>query len=363
MTINTPLIADAEVAARTAGCDTRRRQPGWRNGPALTFAAKPGRRAGLRGSVNMPPTASPVDLPSNWASRVTLTTAPTSGAARHRRSSVYRRPAFSGKRPTQVSASAVNMTLPPERGASDMVTRDRDIDLGDSCNLTADELRVLAERAGHELDGASATDIMDWGFARFGRSLAVTASMADTVMVHLAERTAPGLDVIFLDTGYHFVETIGTRNAVEDVYDVNLITVRPELSVAEQDERYGRDLFARNPDLCCRMRKVEPLGRALEPYTAWATGVRRADSPQRSETPVVDFDETRQMVKIAPLAAWSDEQVADYIDQHSLLTNPLLADGYPSIGCEPCTSRPANGSDPRSGRWAGRGKTECGIQL
>jgi phosphoadenosine phosphosulfate reductase len=171
------------------------------------------------------------------------------------------------------------------------------------------------------------------------------------------------MDVIFLDTGYHFVETIGTRDAVSQVYDVNVVNVTPELSVAEQDATYGKDLFASDPDLCCKMRKVEPLGKALAPYAAWATGVRRADSAARARTKVVSYDKNKKMIKVAPIASWTDEQVEAYIAEHSLITNPLLADGYPSIGCEPCTSRPTGDGDPRSGRWAGLGKTECGIQL
>jgi phosphoadenosine phosphosulfate reductase len=237
------------------------------------------------------------------------------------------------------------------------------VDLGDSTHLSEAELQALADRAAAELAGAPAEEIMAWGFERFGRRMAVTSSMADTVMIHLAEQTAPGLDVIFLDTGYHFVETIGTRDAVAQTFDVNVINVTPELSVAEQDAAYGKDLFTRNPDLCCRMRKVEPLGRALSPYQAWATGIRRADSVTRAKTRVVAYDKNKKKIKIAPIAAWSDEQVAAYIDRHSLITNPLLSDGYPSIGCEPCTSRPTDGADARSGRWAGMGKTECGIQL
>lgn len=243
------------------------------------------------------------------------------------------------------------------------VITDRELDLGDSNDLTEGQLQALAERAGQELEGAPAEEVMGWAFERFGRRLAVTSSMADTVMIHLAERTAPGLDVIFLDTGYHFVETIGTRDAVEQVFDVNVVNVTPELTVAEQDAKFGKDLFASNPDLCCQMRKVEPLGRALAPYNGWATGVRRADNIRRAGTKMVSFDRVKKLVKVAPIAAWTDEDVAAYIDDHGLISNPLLADGYPSIGCEPCTSRPIDGTDPRSGRWAGRGKTECGIQL
>lgn len=235
--------------------------------------------------------------------------------------------------------------------------------IGRAADLDELELQDLAERAGQELEGAPAEEIMAWGFELFGHRLAVTSSMADTVMVSLAERTAPGLDVIFLDTGYHFVETIGTRDAVQQIFDVNVINVTPELTVGEQNAIYGKDLFARDPDLCCRMRKVEPLGRALAPYAAWATGIRRADGGRRARTKVVAWDSSKKLVKIAPIAAWSDDQVTAYVERHGLISNPLLADGYPSIGCEPCTSRPLAGADSRSGRWAGTGKTECGIQL
>ena len=224
------------------------------------------------------------------------------------------------------------------------------------------DLSELAVQASHELEGATALEIMGWAHAEFGGGLVVTSSLADTVMISLAERVAPGIDVIFLDTGYHFVETIGTREAVKLVHDVNLINVLPELTVAEQDAAYGKDLFRTAPDQCCGMRKVAPLGKALQPYTAWASGVRRADSAARANTPVVAWDPKRRLVKVSPIASWTDEDVEAYIEENSLMVNPLLEDGYPSIGCEPCTVR-ATGSDARAGRWAGLGKTECGIHL
>jgi len=224
------------------------------------------------------------------------------------------------------------------------------------------DLSELAAQASRELEGATALEILGWAHEEFGGGLVVTSSLADTVMVSLAERVAPGMDVIFLDTGYHFVETIGTREAVRLVHDVNLINVLPELTVAEQDAAYGKDLFRTSPDQCCGMRKVAPLGKALAPYTAWASGVRRADSAARAATPVVAWDPKRRLVKVSPIAAWTDEDVTAYIDENSLMINPLLEDGYPSIGCEPCTVR-ATGPDARSGRWAGLGKTECGIHL
>jgi phosphoadenosine phosphosulfate reductase len=224
------------------------------------------------------------------------------------------------------------------------------------------EQRALAIRANAKLADASALEILTWAYETYGPKLVLTSSLADTVMIHLAEQVAPGIDVIFLDTGYHFVETIGTRDAVEAVYDVNLLSLTPKQSVAEQDAAWGKDLFARDPDQCCALRKVEPLDKALKNYAAWASGVRRADSPARAKTPIVGYDAKRKLIKVAPIARWSDAEVADYIERNSLIVNPLLEDGYPSIGCEPCTQR-AGADDPRAGRWAGLGKTECGIHL
>ena len=229
--------------------------------------------------------------------------------------------------------------------------------------VDTDRWKELAHTAADDLEDASAEEILRWAVETFGERFCVTSSMQDTVLSHLASTVAPGVDVVFLDTGYHFAETMGTADAASAVLPINLVTVRPRQTVAEQDATLGPDLFARNPDLCCQLRKVAPLERALQPYDAWATGIRRAESPTRAHTPVVSWDARRQKVKIAPLARWTDEQVEDYIQRHGLLTNPLLTDGYPSVGCWPCTRRVAPGEDPRSGRWAGFAKTECGIHL
>ncbi len=185
--------------------------------------------------------------------------------------------------------------------------------------------------------------------------------MQDAVLVDLAAKVRPGVDVLFLDTGYHFVETIGTRDAVEAVYDINVLNVTPENSVAKQDELFGKDLFAREPNECCRMRKVEPLGKALRGYSAWVTGLRRVEAPTRANAPLISWDKAFGLVKINPLAAWTDEDMQNYIDTNDVLVNPLVLEGYPSIGCAPCTAKPAEGADPRSGRWAGLSKTECGL--
>ncbi len=226
---------------------------------------------------------------------------------------------------------------------------------------SAPELSAVAAAAAVDLAEATAEEILRWAADEFGSGLAVTASMQDTVLVHLASTVRPGIDVLFLDTGYHFAETIGTADAVEVVYDVNLRRLTPEQTVAEQDATHGRDLFARDPDRCCALRKVAPLNRALAGYDAWATGVRRLESASRADTPVVAFDPVRGKVKIAPLAAWTDDDVDAYVAANGVLLNPLLSDGYPSIGCAPCTRRVDPGQDARAGRWAGLAKTECGI--
>ena len=223
------------------------------------------------------------------------------------------------------------------------------------------ELRDLVRHAGAELELAPAEVIVEWAVATFGERFCITSSMADAVLAHLASRVAPGIDVVFLDTGYHFAETIGTRDAVEATLPVRMLTITPVQSVAEQDAAYGPDLFARDPDLCCALRKVRPLEQSLASYDAWATGLRRAETHNRVIAPVIGWDAKKRKVKVSPLARWSDEDVERYVAEHGVLINPLQDDGYPSIGCYPCTRRVAPGEDARSGRWAGTGKTECGI--
>lgn len=227
--------------------------------------------------------------------------------------------------------------------------------------MTETDLQALAERGARELDGARALDLLRWTDENFSGNYIVASNMQDAVLVEMAARVRPGVDVLFLDTGYHFVETIGTRDAVEAVYDVNVVNVTPEKTVAEQNELFGKDLFAREPNECCRMRKVEPLSKALRGYSAWVTGIRRVEAPTRANAPLISWDKAFGLVKINPLAAWTDEDMQSYIDANGILVNPLIDEGYPSIGCAPCTAKPIEGADPRSGRWAGTGKVECGL--
>ena len=224
-----------------------------------------------------------------------------------------------------------------------------------------EQMRTLAEQAAEELADAPAEEVIRWAVDTFGERICVTSSMTDAVIIHLAAGVQPGIDVVFLDTGYHFAETIGTRDAVAAVYPVNLINVTPSRTVAEQDTELGARLYQRNPDLCCYLRKVEPLERALYRYDAWITGVRRDETVERRDARPVEWDSRREMVKVNPIVDWTQDQVDAYIAENGVLVNPLVYDGYPSIGCATCTARVEAGADARSGRWAGTGKTECGI--
>jgi phosphoadenosine phosphosulfate reductase len=226
---------------------------------------------------------------------------------------------------------------------------------------TKEELRALAEHAGRELEGASALEILGWADEQFGPSWTVASSMADAVVPSLAAKVRPGVDILFLDTGYHFAETIGTRDAVAATLPVNVRSITPRQTVAQQDVSFGARLYERNPDQCCALRKVLPLRKALKDYVAWASGLRRDETTTRKDVRVVEWDEQRSMVKLNPIAAWTQDDVDRYIAENGILVNPLLYDGYGSIGCWPCTRRLQPGEDARAGRWSGTGKVECGI--
>jgi phosphoadenosine phosphosulfate reductase len=249
-----------------------------------------------------------------------------------------------------VTAAGARPTRP---GSPDPTTTDRIEEPTD--------MERLAAEAAEALNGAPADDVIRWAAATFGSRICITSSMTDAVIIHLVSQLKPGIDVLFLDTGYHFAETIGTRDAVSAVYPVNVINVTPPTTVAEQDAQLGPRLYGRNPDLCCYLRKVVPLEQALGPYDAWISGVRKEETDSRSGTRVVQWDPKRKMVKVNPIVDWSQQQVDTYIAEHGVLVNPLVYDGYPSIGCQTCTLRVEPGADPRSGRWAGTAKTECGI--
>jgi phosphoadenosine phosphosulfate reductase len=226
---------------------------------------------------------------------------------------------------------------------------------------TEQDLAALAADAGSRLEGAPAEEIVRWAAGTFGSRFCVTSSFADAVLAHLVSRVAPGTDVVFLDTGLHFPETLRVREQVVGSLPVRVRSIRPGLTVGQQDGRYGPRLFARQPDECCALRKVEPLERALADYDAWAAGLRRDESPTRAHTPVVHFEASRGKVKVNPLAAWSQSDVDAYIARWDVPVNPLLSQGYGSVGCWPCTRRMKAGEDPRASRWPLFDKTECGL--
>ncbi|HYN67436.1 MAG TPA: phosphoadenylyl-sulfate reductase [Ornithinibacter sp.] len=243
-----------------------------------------------------------------------------------------------------------------------MTTADPTTTTRTTARRSTHELRALAERGARELGpDATADAVAAWAARTFPGTLAVACSMADAVLPAVVARHAPGVDVLFLDTGYHFADTHATRTRVAHELDVTVVDVLPTLTVAEQDAEYGPRLHERDPAACCRMRKVEPLRAALGGYEAWVTGIRRDEGPTRADTPLVTFDEQFGLVKANPLAAWTFDEVVDHAVEHRVPVNLLLTAGYPSIGCEPCTQPVAPGDDPRAGRWAGFAKTECGL--
>ena len=219
----------------------------------------------------------------------------------------------------------------------------------------------LVEEWAPKLYDASATDILEWAHEYAPGKLVVTLSMENTVLAELAQRHLPNADFLFLDTEYHFPETLEVADKVEARYPGHeLVRVKAQLSRPEQDKVYGPNLYLRAPGACCRMRKVEPLAVHMSPYAGWVTGLRRADGPTRAEAPALSLDGTGRL-KISPLVTWSLEDTEAFEEDNDLIIHPLTRQGYPSIGCATCTLPVAEGEDPRAGRWAFASKTECGL--
>jgi phosphoadenosine phosphosulfate reductase len=211
-----------------------------------------------------------------------------------------------------------------------------------------DELAEL----NREFERLPASKIIQWAVDSFAPHLCLSASMTDAVLVDLAVKVFPAIEVVFIDTGYHFPETLETVETVRRRYGLNLRM----MTVAHHDE----ELWRIDPENCCSAVKVGQLDRALMGKAAWMSGLRRAEAATRETAPIVVRD-LRGLVKVNPIATWTDEDVAGYIADHDVPVNPLTLQGYPSIGCMPCTAPVAEGDDPRAGRWAGRDRTECGI--
>jgi len=205
-----------------------------------------------------------------------------------------------------------------------------------------------------EFERLPASKIIQWAVDNFAPHLAMTASMTDAVLIDLATKVFPAIEVVFIDTGYHFPETLATVEEVRRHYGLNLRM----MTVARQSE----ELWKADPENCCSAVKVGQLDRALAGKAAWMSGLRRGEATTRADAPILSRD-LRGLVKINPIATWTSQDVDEYIADHDVIVNPLTLQGYPSIGCMPCTSPVADGEDPRAGRWRGKDKTECGLHL
>ncbi len=222
------------------------------------------------------------------------------------------------------------------------------------------QVASLSER----FEPLSASDLLAWAVAEFGDGLVLACSFGpeDLVLIDLLTAIRPQVRAFFLDTDFHFPETLQLQQQVLARYpDLQLEVFKPLLTPEEQAAQYGPELYRTNPDLCCNLRKVEPLNRALANCTTWITGMRREQSPTRANIGKVQWDGKRNRLKLNPLADWTNGQVWKYILDHGIPYNPLHDRNYPSIGCLHCTAPVEPGEDPRSGRWKGTAKTECGL--
>jgi len=209
----------------------------------------------------------------------------------------------------------------------------------------------------------SAEEVLGWAVQRFVGRIVLTCSWQrqSSVLIHMLHELGAKVKIVELDTGLLFPETHATREALIARYGIDVETIQPRQTLAEQSATEGDELWKRNPDHCCYRRKVEPLERALLGMDAWITGIRRTQSPTRAAAQPLEWDALRDVTKVQPLVSWTDEEVIGYLLAHDVPYNPLHDRGYPSIGCIPCTEPVTDDADPRSGRWANAAKTECGL--
>ena len=218
-------------------------------------------------------------------------------------------------------------------------------------------------RLNRRFEQGPAEDLLRWAIDTFGTGLSLSTGLGASgiVLMDLALKLQPDLDVFYIDTGYFFPETETLIERLQNHYQRALRRVSTMVTIAEQSSLYGEKLYSSDPDLCCHIRKVAPMETALRDSTAWITALRRDQSDGRKQTPVVQWNDRYSVVKIAPLVNWTEEEIWGYVHQQGLPYNSLHDQHYPSIGCWPCTRAVRPGEDIRAGRWAGRDKSECGI--
>ncbi|MGG0935191.1 phosphoadenylyl-sulfate reductase [Brevibacillus centrosporus] len=215
----------------------------------------------------------------------------------------------------------------------------------------------------YRLEAKAPMDVLVTAVENYASGLVLASSFGaeDVVLIDMLHKLAPTIPVFYLDTNKHFNETYDTRDRLQERYGTIFIQVLPQLTLEEQAQQHGDKLWEREPNLCCEIRKVEPLKRVLSQYQAWVTGIRREQAPTRANAKKVEWDEKFNLVKFNPLADWTERQVWEYIHANDVPYNPLHDRNFPSIGCSVCTRAVLPGQDPRSGRWAGHEKTECGL--
>ncbi|WP_027091969.1 phosphoadenylyl-sulfate reductase [Cohnella thermotolerans] len=224
------------------------------------------------------------------------------------------------------------------------------------------EKEALIREKAEEFENASAETVIKWAVETFPNiTFACSFGAEDVVLVDMIQKIRRSTDIFYLDTDFHFKETYETRDRLSEKYGLTFVQVKPKLTPEEQAAQHGEELWKRDPNACCNIRKVEPLTRILGQYDAWITGIRRDQAPTRANAKKVEYDTKFGLVKFNPLASWTSDDVWDYIRANDIIYNPLHDQNYPSIGCEHCTRPVMPGEDPRAGRWSGFEKTECGL--
>jgi phosphoadenosine phosphosulfate reductase len=232
----------------------------------------------------------------------------------------------------------------------------------DKLNLT-DELSAEISRENERLETAQPQEILRWATGRFAPrfTMATAFGPEGMVLIHMLAEIAPETPIFNLDTGYQFKETLELREEIKRRYGIVVEMKRPETTVEDYERQHGGPIYRTNPDQCCFDRKVKVLDRAVAGMHAWASAIRRDQSPDRAKAPIVGWDKKFNLVKVSPLANWTKQNVWGFITEHNIPYNPLHDQGYTSIGCWPCTRAVLLGEDERAGRWSGTAKTECGL--